>query len=488
MPDKEQKYRIIERLDSGGMAEIYRAEADLIHGMKKTVAVKRVLPDLTRNKKFVAMFLDEARLSLHLAHANIVQVFDIGRHDDSFFIVMEYVDGVNLRSLAKSLERRNKSIGLGPAIFIAMETCKGLGYAHDAVNMKTGEPQNIVHRDVSPPNILMSKNGEIKLVDFGLAKAASQLEQTDPGIVKGKFSYLCPEATLGEEVDRRADIFAVGIILYEMLTGTRLFLGATDLETVELIRDAKIPDMRKINSKIPKEVAQIVYKLLAKNPDDRFGNAYDVQEALAHVLFDRGLKVTSRDIARLVVDAQEERSRSGIRKPAVKGQRMIDTLIQEEVVKFESIDNSGASQTGAQPLRPEDLHSTNISRLSSLSAPSKSQKGVDTRSWSDDFGSARFRKNSGAINSSVEPSRDDLKHQRSGSAFDDDDVTRLHTETSSSMSVNRKRDSRGRGKKRRSKGGLFSAIGIGVGLVLLLVVATLFILSQTGAIDLTSLL
>src|SRR6266513_2654846 len=189
-----ERYTITERLDHGGMAEVFRGVSESMEGVKKSVAIKRILPNLTKNQKFISMFLDEARLSLFLQHANIVQVFDISRTpDNAYFLVMEYVDGCNLKSL-------------------------------------------IVHRDISPPNILLSKNGEIKLVDFGLAKANSQIESTDPGVVKGKFSYLSPEAASGLEVDSRADVFAVGIILWELFTGRRLFYGDTDYQTVELVR------------------------------------------------------------------------------------------------------------------------------------------------------------------------------------------------------------------------------------------------------------
>src|SRR5205823_15037468 len=161
---------------------------------------------------------------------------------------MEYVDGSSLKGLMDSLRRQNRRIKVPQALYIMMEVCKGLAYAHDVNDPETGRPLNIVHRDSAPPNILISKNGEVKLVDFGLAKATSQLESTDPGVVKGKFSYLSPEAASGKEVDRRADIFAVGILLYELLTGKRLFYGETDYQTVELVRQAKVPPISGQNS------------------------------------------------------------------------------------------------------------------------------------------------------------------------------------------------------------------------------------------------
>ena len=236
------RYTITERLDHGGMAEVFRGVAESMEGFKKNVAIKRILPNLTKNQKFVSMFLDEARLSLFLQHANIVQVFDISRTpDNAYFLVMEFVDGCNLKALIERQKQKGKRIEVGHTIYLMIECCKALHYAHSLEHPETNEPLGIVHRDISPPNILLSKNGEVKLVDFGLAKANSQIESTDPGVVKGKFSYLSPEAASGLEVDHRADVFAVGIILWEMFTGRRLFFGDTDYQTVELVRQAQGP-------------------------------------------------------------------------------------------------------------------------------------------------------------------------------------------------------------------------------------------------------
>src|SRR4028119_1528522 len=230
------------------------------------------------------MFLDEARLSLSLQHTNVVQVFDIGHVDDTYFIVMEFVDGVDLKAILEWRRRINKPLTVGQTVYVIMEICKGLNYAHDLPHPETGKPLGIVHRDVSPPNVLLSKNGEIKLTDFGLAKAAVQVEHTDPGVVKGKMSYLSPEAARGEEVDQRADIFAVGILLYEMLTNRRLFYGESDYQTVELVRAARIPPIGAQNPEVEPELEDIVRKSLARRLEDRFQSGADLQDALAHYL------------------------------------------------------------------------------------------------------------------------------------------------------------------------------------------------------------
>jgi serine/threonine-protein kinase len=376
MPDS--RYRITERIAAGGMAEVFRGVAESLQGFRKNVAIKRVLPALSKNRKFIAMFLDEARLSLHLQHANIVQVFDIGHADDTYFIVMEYVDGVDLKAILEWRRRINKPLTIGQTVYIIMEACKGLASAHDLTHPETGRPLGIVHRDVSPPNVLLSRNGEVKVADFGLAKAAVQVETTDPGVVKGKMSYLSPEAARGEEVDRRADIFAVGILLYEMLTGKRLFYGESDYQTVELVRAAKIPPIAPQNPEVEPELEEIVRKSLARRADDRFQSATDLQDALAHYLFSRGLKMIQRDIAELVRACLEEQTTltGAARRPKTN---LIDTLLQDQIQSFISIDENGNQSPAPAP--------QGTGSFSPLPAGQGGDLGgdfVDPRAWSED--------------------------------------------------------------------------------------------------------
>jgi serine/threonine-protein kinase len=377
MPDN-QRYRVTEKIDAGGMAEVYRGIAEsAVGGLKKSIAIKKILPSLTKNKKFVSMFLDEARVSMHLQHANVVGVFDIGMADTSYFIVMEYVDGANLKTLLESLRRQGKRMSVQHTLYLIMEVCKGLQYAHDLVDPETGRELGIVHRDISPPNILISKRGEVKLVDFGLAKATSQLESTDPGVVKGKFSYLSPEAASGKDVDRRADIFAVGILLYELLTGKRLFYGETDYQTVELVRQAKVPPISPQNHEVQPELEQIIRKSLARDLAQRFQSAADLQDALAQYLFSQRLKVTSRDIERLVAECLDEKRRSQPREQKPLG-NLIDELINEEILKFTSLDEMAAAPSAVSP-SPTDTGN----------APLDPGSFIDTRGWADDVGDAK---------------------------------------------------------------------------------------------------
>ncbi|HTR55155.1 MAG TPA: serine/threonine-protein kinase [Kofleriaceae bacterium] len=336
------RYTITERLDHGGMAEVFRGVAESMQGFKKAVAIKRILPNLTKNEKFVRMFLDEARLSLFLQHANIVQVFDISKTpDNAYFLVMEYVDGCNLKALIERQKQKGRRMELAHSIYMMTEACKALQYAHFLENPETNEPLGIVHRDISPPNILLSKNGEIKLVDFGLAKANTQIESTDQGVVKGKFSYLSPEAASGLEVDHRADVFAIGIILWELFTGRRLFYGDTDYQTVELVRQARVPSIAALNPEVEPELEAVVRKALAREANDRYQNAYDLGDALTQYLFSRQMKVTSRDIQQLVRDTQVEMMRKRSSEPK---DSLIDALILDEMQKMTSIDFANESQ------------------------------------------------------------------------------------------------------------------------------------------------
>src|SRR5450432_190897 len=357
------RYTITERLDHGGMAEVFRGVSESMDGFKKAVAIKRILPALTKNQKFVSMFLDEARLSLFLQHANIVQVFDISKTpDNAYFLVMEYVDGCNLKTLIERSKQKNKRIDLAHSIYIMMECCKALNYAHFLEHPETNEPLGIVHRDISPPNILLSKNGEIKLVDFGLAKANTQIESTDQGVVKGKFSYLSPEAASGLEVDHRADVFAVGIILWEMFTGRRLFYGESDYQTVELVRQARVPSIAALNPEVEPELEAVVRKSLARDPNDRYQSAADLGDALTQYLFSHRMKVSSRDIATLVRDAQVEMMRKRSAEPK---ESLIDALIKDEMNKMTSLvgeggeeDSAGAPAEGEGALDPRTFVDT----------------------------------------------------------------------------------------------------------------------------------
>jgi serine/threonine-protein kinase len=350
-----QNYKPLYRLAAGGMAEVWVAQSVSVAGFKKKVAIKRILPGLLKDDRFVRMFLDEARLSLHFNHANVVTVFDLGKSDETYFIVMEYVDGTTLKQVLEHLQERGKRVPLALVVWILTETLKGLQYAHDLRDPETDEPLHVVHRDISPPNLLISWNGEVKLTDFGLAKATTQLESTDAGVVKGKFSYLSPEAAYGQPVDGRTDVFAVGILAYEMLTMRRLFLGETDYQTVESVRAAKIPSIRAQNPEVPADLERIILKSLARDLSDRYRNADEFAEDLLSFLFSNRLKVSARDLSDLMADLRRIRQEKDAQaKAAAKEMTLIEQLLAEELANFRSIDeDSGGgdeAKAGSQSL------------------------------------------------------------------------------------------------------------------------------------------
>lgn len=295
----QNSYRVSERLESGGMAEVFRGESTSVAGFKKQVAIKRVLPHLASNEKFIKMFLDEARLSARLSHANIVQVFDIGRVEGTYFIVMEYIDGVNLKGVVEYLRTRNEPMSVALAVHITVKVCEGLHYAHELTD-SDGQPLHIVHRDISPPNVLISKRGEVKIVDFGLAKAAHSVEKTEPGVVKGKFSYLAPETAQGQEADAQADIYAVGIMLWEMLAGRKLFQGETDYQTVRMVQQSQVPSLRGINPSVPEGLERILMKALARDKAQRYRNAQHMGVELERFLAENRMFASAFDLGELV--------------------------------------------------------------------------------------------------------------------------------------------------------------------------------------------
>jgi eukaryotic-like serine/threonine-protein kinase len=347
---QQQRYKVLEKIASGGMAEVFRAESAGVEGFKKTVAIKRVLPHLSEKRQFIGMFLDEARLSAHLSHSNCVQVFDIGVGDNTYFIVMEYVDGSDLKGVIEHRKKLGSGLPVEEACLICVRLCEGLSYAHELRDGK-GHGLGIVHRDLSPPNVLITRHGEVKIVDFGLAKAHSQLEHSEPGIIKGKFSYLSPEAAQGFPVDGRTDIFCVGIILWELLANRRLFAGDTDYETVRLVQTAEVPSLRQWNPRVPAQLEAVLAKALAADPDRRYQTARELGQDLNTVLFKLGRAVSSFDIARLVEPVRAEREARARQRAVDKGS-IIGSLIEEVLFEFRSLQDGGSEQrsAGSTPL------------------------------------------------------------------------------------------------------------------------------------------
>lgn len=387
MGNTQQRYRVLQRIAAGGMAEVFRAESAGVEGFKKTVAIKRVLPHLAEKKQFIGMFLDEARLSAHLSHSNCVQVFDIGMGDNTYFIVMEFVDGADLKALIEHQKKQNKPFPLQEACLICLKICEGLSYAHECRDSK-GRELHIVHRDMSPPNVLITRHGEVKIVDFGLAKANSQLEKSEPGIIKGKFGYLSPEAAQGQTVDHRTDVFAVGIILWEMLAGRRLFLGDTDLDTVRQVQAANIPAISQFNPYCDPEVEAVLAKALARDPDRRYASARHLGRDLSRLMFRDGRGASSFDIADMLAPVVAARDVQRAKKD--RG-TLIGSLIEEALFEFTSIEKDGErrdtsimAELGGKPINLSSFEpvrdwSNDISELS-LSQPETASGNRDDSS------------------------------------------------------------------------------------------------------------
>ncbi len=340
----KQRYKVAEKIHAGGMAEIFRGYAFSLDGIQKQVAIKRIRPHLATNKTFIQMFIDEARLTMRLNHANITQVFDVGRAQGTYFLVMEFVDGANLRKISQAAAEKGYRIPVEIAILIILDVCKALAHAHEARD-ENGDHLDIVHRDVSPPNVLVSQEGEVKITDFGLAKAVTHLEATDPGVVKGKFSYLAPEATEGRPVDARSDMFSCGIILHELLTGRRLFMGKTDLETVDLVKKCEVSPPSALNPDVDNDLDEIVLRALSRDRKRRFQSARDMGDALAKYLFSHNLKVTVFDVSQMMrmLFSDDELD--------TYPRRVVD-IIREEVINLSSLGRlPGVTPTeGVQPL------------------------------------------------------------------------------------------------------------------------------------------
>lgn len=277
------KYMLLERIAVGGMAEVWLGRAVEPGRISRLLAIKKLLPSFSEDDEFVEMFMDEAWIAGQLDHPGIVQIGELGRVDSSYYIAMEFVWGRDLLGIMQRLHSLRRSLEPTFAAYIAARMCESLHIAHTARD-KAGRPLEIVHRDVSPQNVIVSFDGEVKLIDFGIAMASSRTTHTQAGTRKGKFGYMSPEQVRGSAVDHRSDQFAVGTVLYEMLTGRPLFPRANDYATLSLVREAEIPPLREHAAECPPELIDVVTRLLAKRPEDRFATAHEAGMALDRIV------------------------------------------------------------------------------------------------------------------------------------------------------------------------------------------------------------
>ena len=282
------------------MAEVFLAKAAGPMGFEKTLVLKRILPNLAADPQFVQMFLAEAKLAASLNHPNIAQIFDFGQAEGAYFIAMEHVDGPNLRSVSRRSAERSIPLPISLCAKIVSYACEALAYAHEFIDPRTATHLSVIHRDVSPENILLSRNGAVKVVDFGIAKAAGQTHHGKSGILRGKLSYMPPEQIQGKEVDHRADIFALGVVFYELMTGCKPFDARTDVTILQaILYEQMIPAVAR-RPDIPEPIARILQRALAKDPDARYPNCRDFQAELERFIVGTGEPVGAYQLAALV--------------------------------------------------------------------------------------------------------------------------------------------------------------------------------------------
>ncbi len=282
------KYTLIDRIAVGGMAEIFLARQAGLEGFEKTIVIKRIRPHLSKQQSFVNMFLHEAKLAAQLSHPSIVQIYDLGKIGETYFIAMEYIFGRDMRRVIPKAESMGIPFPMVYALKIASSVCEGLYYAHQKTDIY-GNPLNIVHRDVTPENIFVSFDGTVKILDFGIAKAATQVEQTRAGEIKGKLSYMSPEQVVGKTLDARSDIFSLGVVLYEWITGLKLFTGDNEVAILKSISEGKIYAPSYFKADVPEAVERILMKALEKDREKRYQTAwemqYDIDQFLAEYEF-----------------------------------------------------------------------------------------------------------------------------------------------------------------------------------------------------------
>ncbi|MDP2305231.1 MAG: protein kinase [Pseudomonadota bacterium] len=414
-PQRFGKYQIVERIAAGGMAEIFKARLDGIGGFHRTFAIKRILPHLTTNPEFVDMLVDEAKVAGLLSHANIVQILDLGSIDQQYYIAMEYVNGRDLGQLLGRCAAKGITLPVPHAVYVLLEMLKGLEYAHNRQVMRGGRPVplNIVHRDISPANVLVSFQGEVKLTDFGIAKASVKALETMSGVVKGRFDYMSPEQASGGDLDQRSDLYSAGVVLYEVLTGRHPFRQPGELATIEAIRRGVYEPPSYVNPDVPYALDLVVEQALKANPAERFATATAFKEGLDRFFHDAGfifsastlaaflkglfpesearspssgpVLAASRPAARLARDPSddvvldEESSSSGMRRGVTDGPTSggrangaLDSTLQDVAGLLRGLPDAG--QSGA--FGP-------VAGLADESTLIRAAPGIDPREWSD---------------------------------------------------------------------------------------------------------
>ena len=303
-PKQFGKYQLLDKIAEGGMAELFRAKLTGAQGFEKLIAIKRILPNLSGEENLLAAFIDEAKLAALLHHENIIQIYDFGSMDDQYFIAMEYLFGKDLRAISRTVRKKDQELGLENILYIICRICAGLDYSHNLKDLQ-GKALNIIHRDINPQNILITYEGQVKIIDFGIAKAASHNTKTRENLIKGKLAYMSPEQANGQAIDHRSDIFSTGIILYELLADRRMFQGET-MHVLSLVREAQYDPPEEVIPNLPPKLNAILRRALAKDPDERFQYAGEMLADIEEFMFELSLRPNARSFAGYMKELFEE--------------------------------------------------------------------------------------------------------------------------------------------------------------------------------------
>tara|TARA_B100001248_G_scaffold262290_1_gene257326 strand:+ start:2589 stop:4421 length:1833 start_codon:yes stop_codon:yes gene_type:complete len=384
-------YLLLEKLAAGGMAEVYLAKASGAEGVSKYIAVKRILPQYSSNSDFVDMFKTEARIAINISHVNIVPIYEFGEVDSQLYIAMEFVLGKNLRQLISKIKKSDKIIPLEHIVFIINEVAKGLDYAHRFIDSNTGKPLNIIHRDMSPQNVMLSYEGEVKIVDFGIAKAESKLEATQAGTLKGKYGYMSPEQVEGLELDYRTDIFSLGTILWELLAADRLFIANNEINTIKKIKACEVPSLSRINPEVDEELERITNKALTKDRSLRYQSSSDLHRDLNRYLNQHYPDYTSSDFANFmkhlylkeIMDMREklvQYSKVEVPRNSSKSAEVTRTVTQTAsdlaTAIIQKPDTNTSSINFKEKITLDNRKTTNTQRRATLSTRSNTQSGI----------------------------------------------------------------------------------------------------------------
>ena len=352
------KYQILERVAQGGMAEIYKARMEGIGGFNRLFAIKRILPSLSQNKEYIDLLVDEAKVAGLLSHANIVQILDLGEVSGQYYVAMEYVNGRDLGRVIARCNKRGITLPVPHSVFILIEVLKGLEYAHNRQIMrgKTPMPLDIVHRDVSPSNVLLSFQGEVKLTDFGIAKARVKALETGSGKIKGQFDYLSPEQAIGQQLDPRTDLFTAGVLLYEMLCGVHPFRQGGDLKTLATIKTGEYTAPTIANQDVPYSLELVLNRALALDPNERYQTATEFKEALTKFFHDAGFIFSHSTLAAFLKGLFPESSaRRRAKALELKDQHTLPMPIPQPMDSLALADSPDEQSTQITKKRPKAM-------------------------------------------------------------------------------------------------------------------------------------